>query len=202
MSQTSLFSGEILRRGLAGCVVLAQLLGSIGIMPAMAESDSTPFPCRDHPCGCRTALQCWSGACCCMTMREKVAWAIEHNIVPPAHAAEMAARESAPRKTEEPTAGCCTRGGTKKASCCESSRIKETSQPESQTPGQAGWVAGLFAQKCHGHGYNELGLLNIGVPPEPQAPWLDEPILADCWESPDQNACPRQQQPLVPPPKC
>ncbi len=40
------------------------------------------YPCETHGCGCSTAHQCWT-ACCCHSMAERLAWAIENEVDPP-----------------------------------------------------------------------------------------------------------------------
>jgi hypothetical protein len=55
-------------------------------LPALSAKDlGQPFPCRNHPCGCQNAEQCWRN-CCCFTPEEKLAWAEVHGIVPPPYA--------------------------------------------------------------------------------------------------------------------
>ncbi len=46
---------------------------------------STPFPCQDCPCGCKTAEQCWT-SCCCHSPSERLAWAKKHGVKPPSYA--------------------------------------------------------------------------------------------------------------------
>ena len=46
------------------------------------KDDSTPFPCQNRPCGCRTAQQCWK-KCCCFSNSQKVAWAKANNVKVP-----------------------------------------------------------------------------------------------------------------------
>src|SRR5262249_28876986 len=71
--------------------LVAYLLATLGLpLPAAARKpDDQPFPCQDHPCGCRTAEQCWT-ACCCFTPEQRWAWAREHHINPPAYAEKPA----------------------------------------------------------------------------------------------------------------
>lgn len=66
---------------------LAYLLAALEIpLPVFVHKNSgQPFPCQDHACGCQTAEECWSH-CCCFTPEERLAWAREHNVEPPAYA--------------------------------------------------------------------------------------------------------------------
>ena len=73
--------------------------------PASADE---MFPCMYCSCGCRTAEQCWRN-CCCYTMTQKLAWAKEHGVEPPAFvraAAEKEAELAAAASPAEPKA-CC-----------------------------------------------------------------------------------------------
>lgn len=73
------------------------LVVSLGIplpSPATSTDSSERFPCQGHACGCSTAAKCWT-ACCCMTQRQKLVWALENGVTPPAYVLEAAAREQA-----------------------------------------------------------------------------------------------------------
>ncbi|HEY4234061.1 MAG TPA: hypothetical protein VGM76_11580 [Lacipirellulaceae bacterium] len=50
------------------------------------------FPCMDCPCGCNSAEQCWR-SCCCHTLAERMDWAHDHGVRPPAYAIDEARRE-------------------------------------------------------------------------------------------------------------
>jgi hypothetical protein len=43
------------------------------------------YPCEGCGCGCASARECWT-ACCCHTEHERLVWAIEHGVMPPADA--------------------------------------------------------------------------------------------------------------------
>ena len=74
------------RRGIALSTALLVLAVSLGIpLPQpVAKDTSRPFPCMHHACGCMTAESCWQG-CCCMSDAQKLAWADEHGVTPPAN---------------------------------------------------------------------------------------------------------------------
>src|SRR5205814_10554872 len=81
------------RRLAAAAALLAYAATAFGVpLPAATarKNAGTPFPCQDHPCGCQTAEQCWSG-CCCFTPEERWAWADAHHVTPPAYAQRPAA---------------------------------------------------------------------------------------------------------------
>ncbi len=69
---------------------IAFLAASMGVVPSPAMVAgwfgvvwSSPYPCQDHACGCASAHQCWT-ECCCHTEHERLVWAIEHGVLPPA----------------------------------------------------------------------------------------------------------------------
>jgi hypothetical protein len=80
--------------------VVAFLWASVGVLPSprMIESlllhlrlagtsaggDPTErFPCEGCACGCGSAQECWSN-CCCHTEQERIQWAIDRGVEPPA----------------------------------------------------------------------------------------------------------------------
>lgn len=208
-------AGESLTRGLAVLVVIGQLLGTIGIVPVRAnpdEVDPNPYPCKDHPCGCRTATQCWAGACCCFTMQEKVAWAEQNGITPPVHAVDLAreeAKETARKKASQPILkkSCCSHAIV--AHECEDGfdESKSESMPDCctskhQKTNGINWVAGFYAQQCHGDGFAGLGLLNIGVPPSFPEPLIMDPVFVAASDTTTRMPAPVPSRPLLPPPKC
>lgn len=80
-----------------------------------AKDRSRNFPCRDKPCGCGSAEQCFA-SCCCHTPAELAAWA-ESNRVAPDLLAALARRAALPDPSPATPSGCC---GTPAAgdSCC------------------------------------------------------------------------------------
>ena len=49
---------------------------------AAGKDTTTPFPCMNSPCGCRSAEHCWHN-CCCHTLAERIQWARENHVRPP-----------------------------------------------------------------------------------------------------------------------
>ena len=73
---------------------LAATVGAPVVVRVSNDKDrSQPYPCMNHPCGCRTAEACWRG-CCCFTMAQKLAWAKENGVTPPAYVVAAARREA------------------------------------------------------------------------------------------------------------
>jgi hypothetical protein len=91
-----------------------------------AKDRSRPFPCRDKPCGCVSADQCFT-KCCCNTPAETLAWARAHSVEPAvlaalerrvASAAPVAASCCASAKAPAESSRCTTVTSPAKPSCC------------------------------------------------------------------------------------
>jgi hypothetical protein len=123
------------RRLIAGLTLVAYLLATLGVpLPAAARRpDDQPFPCQDHPCGCRTAEQCWT-SCCCFTPEQRWAWARERHIEPPAYAEKPAARgwrttrlrdrEQRPPESATTCRQCVTQDPSPIKPCCADERSR------------------------------------------------------------------------------
>lgn len=140
----------------------AYLLTALEIpLPAAIHKDaSQPFPCQDHPCGCRTAEQCWAN-CCCFTPEQRWAWARAHHVEPPAYA-----EKPAPKPAEQPAAGgwntvklrdldrgataksCCRAKGEPSSCCRPTQRSANSSPPKS---GGFGSTTTLAVWSCQGY---------------------------------------------------
>jgi len=76
---------------------------------ARSDKDlSTPFPCMNRPCGCRSAEDCWT-SCCCTTKAERIAFVLDNGLEMPAALEEAEETPAAPRS-------CCS-AGSKVATC-------------------------------------------------------------------------------------
>jgi hypothetical protein len=109
------------RRAVATATVVAVAACAVGVpVPAYLQKHSVErYPCEQHPCGCMDAESCWRD-CCCMTHGEKLAWARQAGVRPPAFVVAAAAREIIVAKTSHPAGGgCCSAKATPK-SCCSS----------------------------------------------------------------------------------
>lgn len=54
-----------------------QLAGWLGRLSAER------YPCEDCGCGCASAMECWTH-CCCHSEHQRLVWAIENGVAPPA----------------------------------------------------------------------------------------------------------------------
>lgn len=84
-----------------------------------AKDRARPFPCRDKPCGCVSADQCFK-KCCCHTPAQLLAWARRNDLEPAVIAAlEQRAATEAPAATIVSAAACCTTSAiSAQATCC------------------------------------------------------------------------------------
>jgi hypothetical protein len=79
-------SWRVIRRRLVALLALVSYLAiAVGFpVPALpAKTGGAPFPCQNHLCGCRSAEECWHH-CCCYAPQERLRWAEEHHVRPPA----------------------------------------------------------------------------------------------------------------------
>ncbi|MCE9552370.1 MAG: hypothetical protein K8T91_03210 [Planctomycetes bacterium] len=155
------------RRPLAAVCVAIYLLAWIGVplpvIPAVsAKASAGRFPCEHHHCGCDSAEQCW-GACCCMTMPERLAWAKANGVQPPDWVLQSIpdhAEEG--RRTEVTTQGnCCTDKiaeelSTCKTHCCCRTKLNSAdTKPDAESTNiqkrsARGWISLIQAQRCRG----------------------------------------------------
>jgi len=139
------------------------------------NKSSTPYPCRDHLCGCLSAEQCWAGDCCCFTLEQKLRWADARGIEPPGHV--RSAVEERAKHAPKPKRPCC-RGEsesepTTNATCERTAAVVGDDTDDSAS---MQWVVGIFTQKCRGEGL--AGLLKL----EPTAP---PAVTAESFHSPE-----------------
>jgi hypothetical protein len=212
MASLASMNGLSSRRLLALLALVGQVFGSVGgLVPVRANSakntSGIAYPCQDHPCGCESAEKCWSAPCCCFTMREKVAWAQDHGVNPPKHALRLAAEEEREVRLAEPhepaKLDCCSHHST--TSCDHTQEITAHSSKASSmklASNRLGWIAGLFAKKCQGPGYSDLGILNIGFPPTVPGTWICEIKLVETQVLRNQTPVAATYEPSIPPPKC
>jgi hypothetical protein len=73
------------RRITAVVSLAGYLLTTVGVpVPASIQKErGVAYPCQHHACGCTSAAECWNN-CCCYSTSQKLAWAREHNVTPPA----------------------------------------------------------------------------------------------------------------------
>jgi hypothetical protein len=174
-SRRNLFRRPLLRRLCSGLALVAYLAAAVGFpLPAAARKEQTqPFPCQDHPCGCRTAEDCWRH-CCCYSPEQRLAWARAHHVQPPDYAEKPSGtgwqtvrlrdRDKAPVKA---CGACCSLPRCQKThspagsrSCCQTAcHHSLTFQPAAAVPAKkaapasrAGlrWALGWNAPDCQG----------------------------------------------------
>lgn|GEM_PF-779712 len=87
-------SAALARRLTAVVLLMAFIASSFGVMPTPAAiakllgadpAAGVAYPCQGCGCGCAGAVECWT-ACCCHTPEERLVWALEHGVQPPAFA--------------------------------------------------------------------------------------------------------------------
>jgi hypothetical protein len=123
--------------------------------PPAGRKSGELFPCMDCPCGCRTAEQCWRH-CCCHTVSQRLAWAQEHGVTPPAYILE-AARESGVLAADD--------GDYCHACCCHCKKAAATGPTaESSQSKPGGYVLAIKALECQGGALGILRTLPAVVP--------------------------------------
>ena len=207
-----------LRLLLVGLCVVAHLATTIGFpvptVCAPPNSSSRPFPCQDHHCGCHSADQCWR-SCCCLSTREKLAWAREHGVTVPDDVLVAATEEAA----ADEIGLCCehaehSRHPQHRVAVCRSARnngscrargkqsgCSECSQPTHAAPSGRAWLIGIHAQKCHGLSLFWIATGAIAPPP----PIVELPADTDpaAWNATETSIRWRgpSHAPDVPPPR-
>ena len=220
------------RRGVAAATLLAMLVCQLPAplaLPTAANGKdrSELYPCRDRPCGCGSAAQCWAG-CCCFTNAQKVAWAEANGVTLPAFVRAAAEREavsqiparsasSGPRaqraepKSEPTTApaphSCCGKAKPKKPepkpSCCGTDPAAceiEAAKDEDAATGDAPAkpLCGWHAQKCRGE-IAACGSLPWALRPNLYEALGVPPVAWDRPRSYEAEAC--GAEPPTPPPR-
>lgn len=114
-------------------IVLAYLCASFGLRLDVNHErtqvdDSMPFPCQGGQCGCSSASECWSN-CCCLTPKQRIAWAKQAGITPP--------YELIGQVEEKSSTGCCSTEPTSSVAspCCDTHKSTSCcSNAESSSP--------------------------------------------------------------------
>jgi len=171
------------RRSLPLLALLGFLAGTIGVpLPQLARpgKDRTqPYPCMDHVCGCASAEQCWH-SCCCFTNREKLAWAAEHGVTPPAFVLAAAARE----KPKVAAGGCCAPKGAVAACCQHESSSCDHDEHHGDTTAEASgsfvtFVLAIQFRKCQGQAELWMALGAVTPPPAKFAVTQESPAVSE-----------------------
>jgi len=171
------------RRSCALLALVGFLAGSIGVpvpLPTRTAKDrSQPFPCMDHACGCLSAAQCWQ-SCCCFTNREKLAWAAEHGVRPPAFVVAAAAIEK-----PKTGGGCCVAKRAlatsceQEATCCDHNDHGTVGHSSASV---VTFVLAIQARKCQGQVELWLALGAVTPPPARFAVNRESPTVSEASE--------------------
>jgi hypothetical protein len=204
--------------------LLAYLGATLGYplpAPRVRKDASQPFPCQDHPCGCRTAEECWRN-CCCFTAEERWAWARAHHVEPPAYAEKPAPasapategwstvklRDRAAGRTQGAACGSCYRPTAEQApadagrkSCCRAGvTCKACAEKRPASKSGLGWASAVAAQRCRG--LSTLWVSSGAVLPLPFAETWAPRLVPVAWlPSSDPTPSAVARTPPVPPPR-
>jgi hypothetical protein len=183
--------------------LVGHTVGALGCpMPARSPRGAgQPYPCQNRPCGCGSAEECWKGDCCCFTLEQKLAWAVEIGVEPPGHVRTLVDARKATRPLPcqqgccrpPDQAGCPECAPEASGGCCQKKPAAEGVEVR--------WVAGVLAQKCRGEGPSGLFQFDPSLVSD-LAPMT---ILAPEWA---RLVCPRpgransqSHRPPTPPPR-
>jgi hypothetical protein len=133
-------------------------IGTLGIpLPGTVKKQSSePFPCMNCPCGCKTAEKCWRD-CCCHTLTEKLAWARDNGVTPPAYvlaAAKVAIEKKEPNCCLKKTATLCCSTCTEpeccaKPKCSGGDQVCHQTRLQTRRP-KASIVLVIQSRRCQG----------------------------------------------------
>lgn len=163
------------QRFVVGVAALMYIVVASGIpLPVSQQPNKSGelFPCASSGCGCGSAEQCWRG-CCCHTLAERLAWAKQNGVKPPAFALAEAKRAgldaagrpistkivrvslAATAASKTPT--CCQKKAA--SSCCQSSSERSCCTSRTAVAAksdESNFVIGFRALACHGQSLNWL----------------------------------------------
>jgi hypothetical protein len=112
------------------------------------------FPCQGGRCGCDSAKQCWT-SCCCLSPRERKAWAEREGVAPPEYAV-LDEADASGQPSGEIAGSCCApkavaNATPAKTSCCASSESCDTPvAPNSAEVQETRYTLTVAAMKCRG----------------------------------------------------
>ncbi len=167
------------RRAFTGAALVSFLVANIGMpLPAITRKDpSQPFPCQNHPCGCRSAEECWRH-CCCFTPAERWVWARENDVEPPSYAEQPASEDSGRSQccahheqeiaAAKPTPPACCSTASHDSSCCKAQAHSKSEK--GKCPAGPRWILAVVSQQCPGATAQWL-VTGTAVPPPPVVAW-------------------------------
>lgn len=207
-------------RRLISLAVVVSICASFFPLPVASRTPgkdrSTPFPCQDRPCGCRSAEQCWK-SCCCFSDTEKIAWAKANGVTPPQFVVEAASTETVETVVSEHS--CCNRHEDSNQaviekspsphSCCShpqptsassANEVRDTTDRRGkETQSGTTHVLGIMVQRCQGSGLYWHSLPWSVLPPVPMTAPQRSPVM---WSHPvSVEVDERLIEPPVPPPR-
>lgn len=205
-------NGKPLQKGLA-IVLLSGLFFGISGIPVVSpprKDHSRPYPCQDHPCGCASADECWRH-CCCMTNKQKVAWAQQHGVTPPDFVVAAAAKEEAeqPAQASNHDEGCkrADDAQSEEPACCRArhrhhdvAAAEEASGKQGKSESRVRLALNDLARQCRG--LSQIIMLFAGaLPCVVSAPWRPaEPVVGSVIEAAPLGVS-ADLSPPIPPPK-
>jgi len=171
------------------------------------------FPCSTCKCGCVSAEQCWQ-ACCCHTLAERLAWAREHGVEPPAFALaearsiglladELASKTCCTKKSAADTRKCCQKKqplfAAAERTCCQKRHVNRPAASRTADKKDNGVVA-WRALACRGQSLGWLAVVPTGV--VVRHSWLNEfPRVAWLGPAASEHGEGIAVDPAVPPPE-
>jgi hypothetical protein len=209
--RSATFWSSLRHRCCVAVQLLAYLVSTLGFpLAATARKDGAqPFPCQDHSCGCQSAEECWRG-CCCFSPEERLAWARQHGVEPPAYAERPAPKgwRTPPRREQAsrpaPKQACCTGccqpeqgledSSSTKPSCCNTTACQHPAHGNAPT-GQPGMSA------LHCQGLTMLWVSLGTVPFVPSVAWLPQLPTVERLSHLDRSAPSQPHTPPKPPPR-
>src|SRR5262249_36229142 len=157
-------------------------------------------PCQGHPCGCRSAEDCWQH-CCCLSPEERWAWARAHDVEPPAYAErpsvqgwhatplcdqEAEAGGSAPTCSHCANSACpdvpspaCCEGSHPPSACCHAEPARPDPVQCGSDKARSARVVGLAALNCRGATTLWVST-GTALPPPPVVTWNPDCPLRGC----------------------
>jgi hypothetical protein len=199
--QTNQLAQRILCVLVLVAVCAASLPVPVPVVASLYKDRSIPFPCQDHPCGCRNALQCWT-SCGCMSMAEKLNWAEARGITPPSFVDAKANTKSACCSSK--TKSCCSKAPSTGGGACERCSQKKQPAPTltavtEQKPQRIVLLTSYIA-KCGGQD-SMIASLPWSIIPKPLAIASASRLCVWRWVHVDDHTLSAQAEPPIPPPR-
>ncbi len=150
LSKNHLRSG--LRQALSWATIAALIACSVGFpLPASVEKETAvPYPCMNSPCGCKDAEYCWRN-CCCHSLQEKLAWARDNGVAPPAYVLAAVERPACCKKDVQKNVAktCCSAHA--RPIGCASGQVCQKTKSLSKPGTRSRTVISFEVLNCRGH---------------------------------------------------